>query len=81
MTERAAPPGAIWVCAVCGKTHSDLYGIERAGSRSWDESCALNAVLCHKDMHVRDDGTIGWIAFSEPIPFARRSEASLNRHA
>lgn len=45
--ERFAPDGAIWVCAACGKTHKDQYGMDGAGSRGWDESCALNAVLCH----------------------------------
>lgn len=41
--DRFAPEGAIWVCAACGKTHKDQYGIEGDGSRGWDESCALNS--------------------------------------
>ncbi len=66
--DRIAPAGATWVCAACGKTHSDQYGIEGEGSRGWDESCALNAVLCHATRHVMPNGTIGWLAFSEPLP-------------
>ncbi len=46
--ERFAKPGTIWVCAACGKSHKDQYGIEGKGSYGWDESCALYAVLCHE---------------------------------
>lgn len=42
---RVAPNGTIWVCAACGKTSRDICGDEGA---SWDESCMLNAVLCHE---------------------------------
>lgn len=37
-----APEGTIYVCGACGKTSMDIYGV--AGG--WDESCALNSVLC-----------------------------------
>jgi hypothetical protein len=46
LPERIAPTGAIWVCAACGKTSQDLYGIEGDCAKGWDESCVLNAVLC-----------------------------------
>jgi hypothetical protein len=37
-----APAGTVWVCGACGKTSPDwIYG-----PRGWDESCALNSVLC-----------------------------------
>jgi hypothetical protein len=41
--EHIAPPGTIYVCAACGKTARDILD----GPRGWDESCMLNAVLCH----------------------------------
>lgn len=69
MTEtRFAPEGAIWVCGACGKTHHDQYGIEGNGSPGWDESCALNAVLCHEKKHVGSSGLITWMPFAEPLP-------------
>jgi hypothetical protein len=46
---RFAPSGTLWICGACGKTHTDQYGDEGEGSRGWDESCMLNAVLCHAD--------------------------------
>lgn len=49
MADRFAPHGTIWVCQACGKTHSDLYGIIGKGDRGWDESCALNAMLCDEN--------------------------------
>jgi len=67
-SDRFAPDGAIWVCGACGKTHKDQYGLEGEGSRSWDESCALNAVLCHERKHVNSRGEIVWWAFSDPLP-------------
>lgn len=42
---RMAPEGFIWVCAACGKTAQDRYGLNGIHSRGWDESCMLNAVL------------------------------------
>lgn len=66
--ERIAPEGAIWVCGACGKTARDSYGIEGAHSPGWDESCALNAILCHERQHVDTDGRMKWFAFSEPLP-------------
>lgn len=39
-----APEGTIWVCRMCGKTARDSYN----GRGGWDESCMLNAVLCHE---------------------------------
>ena len=44
---RYAAKGTIWVCGACGKVAEDRYGIDRAHSPGWDESCMLNAVLCH----------------------------------
>jgi hypothetical protein len=41
--EHVAPEGTIYVCRMCGKTAKDSYN----GPRGWDESCMLNAVLCH----------------------------------
>lgn len=60
MTEnRFAPNGAIWVCGACGKTAKDRYGLEGERSYGWDESCMLNAVLCHEPPLGPD----GWQAF------------------
>ena len=47
MSERFAGDGEIWVCAACGKTAKDQYGIEGEHSYGWDESCTINSVLCH----------------------------------
>ncbi len=41
--EHVAQPGTIYVCGACGKTARDTYN----GPRGWDESCMMNAVLCH----------------------------------
>lgn len=41
---RLAPPGTIWVCAMCGKTARDRFD----APRGWDESCMMNSVLCHE---------------------------------
>lgn len=50
-SQRIAPKGAIWICAACGKTADDRYGIEGEHSYGWDESCMLNAVLVDKITH------------------------------
>ena len=47
--DRMAPDDGIWVCAACGKTAVDQYGMEGPHSYGWDESCALNSVLCKRD--------------------------------
>jgi hypothetical protein len=47
--ERFALDDGIWVCAACGKTATDRYGIEGEHSSGWDESCMLNAILCKRD--------------------------------
>ena len=47
--KRIADDDEIWVCAACGKTSVDRYGIEGPHSSDWDESCMLNAVLCRRD--------------------------------
>ena len=65
---RFAPEGAVWVCAACGKTAKDQYGIEGEHSRGWDESCMLNAVLCHDKPHIGKIGQLSWFAFDEPLP-------------
>jgi hypothetical protein len=62
-TERFAANGAIWVCCACGKTHSYLYGVEGSGSAGWDESCSLNAVLCHEEKQFDTNGFYVWVAF------------------
>ena len=77
MSDRFAPEGAIWVCAACGKTSKyDSYGIDGEHSRGWDESCALNAVLCHDRQHIDSTGTLRWFTFNEPLPAYAISEAA-----
>lgn len=46
--DRFAPDDGVWVCAACGKTAIDRYGIEGPHSYGWDASCMLNAVLCKR---------------------------------
>lgn len=43
-TEFNAPEGQIWVCDGCGKTSKN----RAEGTRGWDESCFMNAVLCYE---------------------------------
>lgn len=43
-SEHVAPAGTIYVCRACGKTARDTF----MGNAGWDESCMLNAVLCHE---------------------------------
>ncbi len=62
---RIAPDGAIWVCRACGKTGRDLYGDP---GTSWDESCAMNAILC--DAASLRRGPFGVIS-AEPFKPAR----------
>lgn len=45
---RMAPADGIWVCRACGKTAVDRYGMIGPYTYGWDESCALNAVLCKR---------------------------------
>lgn len=66
LEERIAPEGAIWVCGACGKTARDQYGIEGEHSRGWDESCALNAVLCD-EASIKRDGS-GRVVFADMHP-------------
>lgn len=65
-SERFAEKGQLWVCGACGKTHTDRYGIEGKGSPGWDESCMLNAVLCHDAKRFDDDGILRWRTIGEP---------------
>lgn len=58
---RIALPGTIWVCRACGKTAKDRYGDKNS---SWDESCMLNAVLCHEHKKFDKDGLLKWAAYS-----------------
>jgi len=49
-----APKGTIWICGACGKRSRTRFGFDKEGRRAsvsagWDESCMLNAVLCHDD--------------------------------
>lgn len=46
--KRIAPEGMIWVCAACGKTARDQYGIVGEHSYGWDEACVMHSVLCHE---------------------------------
>jgi len=62
--DRMAPAGAIWVCAACGKSAKDRYGIEGEHSRGWDESCMLNAVLYREVKGFDSRGVYGWQAFN-----------------
>ena len=41
--ENIAPKDTVWVCRACGKIAIDKY----KGKNGWDESCMLNAILCH----------------------------------
>jgi hypothetical protein len=47
-----APEGQVFVCGACGKTSKSIYGdphpIDDDHPMNWDESCMLNAVLCHE---------------------------------
>lgn len=61
LIDRIAPHGAIWVCGACGKTSQDQFGIEGQHSVGWDESCMLNAVLCH--LAKNEAGS--WVAFPQ----------------
>jgi hypothetical protein len=45
-----APPGQIWVCRACGKRARNRAGRDNP---LWDESCAVNAVLCYDDDPLR----------------------------
>lgn len=66
--ERFAPAGAIWVCSACGKTSEhDSYGIDGKHDHGWDESCALNAVLCRNDDTLKR-GPDGRVVAAEPFP-------------
>lgn len=51
LDEYDAPEGQVWVCAACGK-----HGKNRV--KIGDESCFMNAVLCHEEKHK--DGH--WVA-------------------
>lgn len=53
-----APEGQIWVCGGCGKTAKNRV----EGTRGWDESCFLNAVLCYEEKGPKGK----WMSVSEP---------------
>lgn len=40
--------GAVWVCAACGKTARRQWK-DIGNGIGWDESCAMNAVLCNEE--------------------------------
>lgn len=63
MANKFAPAGAVYVCACCGKTSSNLYG---EGARGWDESCMLNAVLCHDKQKLDENGNLLWWPYKDP---------------
>lgn len=50
MPHKPAPDGQVYVCCACGKRSKDVYG-EHPIDKGWDESCALNCVLC-KESHL-----------------------------
>lgn len=50
-SQRIAPKGTVWMCAACGKTAEDRYGLEGARSPGWEESCMLNAILVDAQTH------------------------------
>lgn len=52
--QRIAPPGTVWVCAVCGRTAKDRHGHPDADP-GWDVSCMLHAVLAEESSLVRDE--------------------------
>lgn len=53
--ERYAPKGKVWVCPACGRIQPyDRCG-DANGSRGWDVSCVLNAVLLDYYKLVFDD--------------------------
>lgn len=60
--ERIARPGTLWICAACGKKHTDRYGQGGRGSYGWDESCMMNAVLCYEERKPGDDGVFRYEA-------------------
>jgi len=68
MPNSFAPKGAIFVCGACGKTSSNLYG---DGSRGWDASCMLNAVLCDEVKRFASNGMLVYHAATvEPLDAA-----------
>lgn len=62
---RFAGPGTVWVCSACGKTAKDRYG---DSGTSWDESCMLNAVLCHDKRVFTDEGLTWQPVAMMPVP-------------
>lgn len=50
--KRYADEGEVWVCAACGKyQHGDKYDFP-------DASCMLNAVLCHDNLKLDENGKL-----------------------
>lgn len=71
----------VWVCGACGKTSRTRYGFNAAdqsvASPGWDESCMLNAVLCHREQRLRDsDGLKEWVAVCSPEEAKPASDGS-----
>lgn len=67
MANEYAGEGQIYVCGACGKRSRDIYG-EQAIDSGWDESCMLNAVLCHEASYRRDDNGIHADAVKQEPP-------------
>jgi hypothetical protein len=66
---RIALDGQVYVCGACGKRSRDLFGFQKI-SYGYDESCVLNAVLCHDDPEADRDarmrrGEAPWRAVTE----------------
>lgn len=57
--DRFAPEGTIWVCAACGKTALDQYGIAGAA----DEIRRLRAAAKKAIDHAERNGMADWPVF------------------
>ena len=63
MSNQIAGDGEVFVCVACGKRSKDQYG-EQKIDRGWDESCMLNAVLCHDKPSLTKSG-LEWTPVNE----------------
>jgi hypothetical protein len=55
MANHEAPEGQVYVCGACGRRSRDKYGFKPIDA-GWDESCAMNAVLCYAEKKDANDG-------------------------
>lgn len=56
MMKAPAPPGFVWVCAVCGKRAKNKGTGEVF--HGWDVSCYLNSILCREESIELTDGQV-----------------------